>query len=200
MRLNRRRKSRGRDLTVRTSTIDCNNHNAGLERKIEQLELAMLDSQHRLDFSEYRRYSRFDLRRLFSRSLYHTEMIELRRYLRNAAVIFFAASIAACHVTKNVHLVENSDATSRPSRIEVTTRSGSTFFIYQPVVQGDSVRGFSDEARKSPTAIAVSEIANAQTRAVSSGRTALLVFGIVAAVAGTLFILAVMAVSSIDYN
>ena len=126
-------------------------------------------------------------------------MIELRRCLRNAAVIFFTASTAACHVTKNVHLVENSDATSRPSRIEVTTRSGSTFFIYQPVVQTDSVRGFSDEDRKSPTAIAVSEIANARTREVSGGRTALLVFGIVAAALTTLIILAAMAFSTVDY-
>jgi hypothetical protein len=127
-------------------------------------------------------------------------MIELRRCFRNAAVVFFAASSIACHVTKNVQLVENSDATSRPSQIEVTTKSGSTFVIYDPVVQSDSVKGFSDPDRRTPTAIATTSIASAQTRQVSSGRTALLVFGIVAAAVGTLFILAVMAVSSIEYN
>ena len=127
-------------------------------------------------------------------------MIELRRCLRNAVAIFLATAISGCHVTKNVILSENPDATSRPSRIDVTTKSGSTLVIYDPVVQSDSVKGFSDPDRKNPTAIATTEIASAQTRQVSSGRTALLVVGIVAAVVGTLFILAAMAISNITYE
>ena len=126
-------------------------------------------------------------------------MIELRRYLRNAAPIFFVALSSACHVTKKVHLVENSDATSRPSRIEVTTKSGSTFTVYQPVVQSDSVKGFSDPDRTIPTAVATADIAKAQTREMSGGRTALLVFGIVVVTLTTLLLLAAGSIAAVDY-
>lgn len=159
----------------------------------------MLDSQHRLDLGQNRRDASFDRGTFFRRALYHMEMIELRPLLRNAIATLFAVVAVGCHTTKNVNLVENPDATSRPSRIEVLTRSGASVTVYAPVIQRDSVRGFSDETKTTPVTLAVNDIQSARSRQVSGGRTALLVFGIVAAVVGTLFVLAVIAFSDAAY-
>jgi hypothetical protein len=108
-------------------------------------------------------------------------MIELRSLFGNGITAVFAALTIGCHATKNVNLVENPDATSRPSRIDVRMKTGSTVAVYQPVVRQDSLRGFSDESRVAPVTIAVSDIQSARTREFSGGRTALLTIGIVAA-------------------
>ncbi len=126
-------------------------------------------------------------------------MIEPRRQLRNAIVGLCAVFAAGCHTSKNVNLVENPDTTSRPSRIEVVTKSGSAIRVYAPVIERDSLRGYLDEERTNATVLAVSDIQSARSRQVSSGRTAALVVAIVAAAVGTLFVLAIIALSQGDF-
>ena len=106
----------------------------------------------------------------------------------------------ACHVTRNVNLVENPDATSRPSQIEVVTKGGSTIVVYNPVIQRDSLRGYSDHTKATPIVLATTDIQTARTRQLSGGRTAFLVVGIVAAVAGALFIALIIALSNADFE
>jgi hypothetical protein len=127
-------------------------------------------------------------------------MIEPIRQLRNAIAIACALLSLGCHVTRNVNLVENPDAASRPSRIEVITKSGSTVVVYSPVMTGDSVRGFSDQARTNPLVLAASDIQSAKVREVSGGRTAILVAGIVAAVVAALFIALIIALSNAGFE
>ena len=160
----------------------------------------MLDSQHRLYFGENRRDPRFDFRSFFRRALYHIEMIEPGRRLRNAIATVCTVSSMACHVTKNVNLVENPDATSRPSQVEILTKGGSTIVVYDPVVQRDSLRGYSDQGKMSPIVLATSDIQSARTRQLSGGRTALLVTGIVATAIGALFIVAIIVLSNADFE
>lgn len=105
----------------------------------------------------------------------------------------------ACHTTRNVKLVENPDATSRPSQIEVVTRSGATILVYDPVIQRDSLRGYSDRDGKTPTALAVSDIQSAKARQLSGGRTAALVLGLVAAAAAAWVLFIIVALSSADW-
>ena len=106
-------------------------------------------------------------------------MIELRPQFRNAIVGLCACLALGCHTTRNVKLVDNPDATTRPSQIEVLTRSGSRITIFQPVVRQDSVRGYSDEEQSTPVTVATSDILEARTRQFSGGRTALLTIGVV---------------------
>ena len=108
------------------------------------------------------------------------EMIELRLHLRNVVATFFVAITLGCDTTKNVNLVENPDATSRPSQIQVLTKSGARIVVYEPIVREDSVRGYTGAERTTPVIVAVSDIQSARTRQLSGGRTALLTLGIVA--------------------
>lgn len=181
MRLNRRRKSRRRNLTIGTAAIDPQSRTASLRREFDQLQRAVLDPEHRHDLSEYCGDPSLNGWILFRRALYHIEMIEPRPLFRNGIAAVFAALMLGCHATKNVNLVENPDATSRPSRIEVRMKSGSAVVVYQPVVRQDSLRGFSDADGVTPVSLAVSDIQSARTREFSGGRTALLTIGIVAA-------------------
>ena len=127
------------------------------------------------------------------------EMIDLRLQLRNLAAGICAFGAIGCHTTKNVNLVENPDATSRPSRIEVITKGGSRIVVYQPVIQRDSLRGFSDQERTSPVTIAVSDVQSATSREVSGGRTALFVFGLIAAAVAAVFVVLIIALSQVDW-
>src|SRR5689334_17708748 len=114
----------------------------------------MLDPEHRHYLCKYRRYSLLDCSILFQATLYHIEMIELRPRFRNAIAGLCAALAMGCHTTRNVNLVENPDATTRPSRIEVVTKNGSSITVFDPIVRQDSVRGFSDDARTAPVTVA----------------------------------------------
>jgi hypothetical protein len=67
------------------------------------------------------------------------------------------------------------------------------------MIRGDSLRGFSDEARANPTALAVRDIQSARTRQFSGGRTAALALGLVAVAAGALLVFAAIAFSNVDY-
>ena len=159
----------------------------------------MVDPEHWLYFSENGHDACFDFGAFFSRTLYHMEMIDIRRRFRNVVAGICAASAMSCHTTRNVNLVENTDATSRPSRVEVMTRSGSTIVVFDPIVRQDSLRGFSDEERRNPVTLATSDIQNAKTRQLSGGRTALLVFGLIAAIVAGLLIAAIIAFSETNY-
>ena len=128
------------------------------------------------------------------------QMIEPRRQLRNAIATVCAVLSMGCHVTKNVSLVENPDAASRPSEIEVVTKSGSTIVVYSPVISRDSLRGYSDQARATPILLATSDIQVARARALSSGRTAALVVVIVAAAVTALFVAFIIALSNADFE
>jgi len=79
------------------------------------------------------------------------------------------------------------------------TRSGSTIVVFDPIVRQDSLRGFSDEERRNPVTLATSDIQNAKTRQLSGGRTALLVFGLIAAIVAGLLIAAIIAFSETNY-
>jgi hypothetical protein len=104
-----------------------------------------------------------------------------------------------CQTTRNVSLVENPEATSRPSEMNVVTKGGSDIVIYAPVVQRDSLHGFLDEQRTNPTVLAVSDIKTAKSRQFSGGRTAALVVTLVAATLLTLFGLALAAFSEGEF-
>jgi len=128
------------------------------------------------------------------------EMIEPRRPFRNVIATVCAVSTIGCHVTRNVNLVENPDAASRPKEIEVVTRSGSTIVVYSPVIARDSLRGYSDQERATPIVLATSDIQVARARALSGGRTALLVTGIVAAAVAAVFLVFIIILSNVGFE
>jgi len=127
-------------------------------------------------------------------------MIEPIRQLRNAIVTACAIMSMGCHVTRNVNLVENPDAASRPSEIEVITKTGSTVVVYSPVIMRDSLRGYSDKARSTPFVLATSDIQTARARQLSGGRTAVLVVGIVAALVAAWIVVIIVALSNADFE
>ena len=127
-------------------------------------------------------------------------MIEPIRQLRNVIVTASAMVSMSCHVTRNVNLVENPDAASRPSEIEVITKTGSTVVVYSPVIMRDSLRGYSDEARSTPFALATSDIQAARSRQLSGGRTGVLVVGIVAALVAAWIVVIIVALSNADFE
>jgi len=127
-------------------------------------------------------------------------MIEPIRQLRNAIFTACAVMSIGCHVTKNVDLVENPDAASRPSEIEVITKTGSTVVVYSPVIMRDSLRGYSDQARSTPFVLATSDIQSARARHFSGGRTAVLVTGIIAALVAAFIVGIIIVLSNVGFE
>ena len=118
--------------------------------------------------------------------------------LRSTISILFLAGITACHGTRSVTLNVNPDPSTRPTAVEIRTRSGPRFTVYGPEVRNDSVFGWFDEARTKPAALPVSDIESARTRSFSGGKTAGLVVGIMAATLLALFIIAMSTVVVVD--
>ena len=97
------------------------------------------------------------------------------------AVVLSTMLTTSCTTMRNVSLVENPNAATRPERIEVQT-AGRTYAVYSPTVRGDSVHGWNDVNQTKPISFAVSEIQRARARALSTERTvAAVVAGLVGA-------------------
>ena len=118
--------------------------------------------------------------------------------LRSIVAVVSAATTFACQTWKPVTLNENPDPAARPSRIEITSRGGSTSIVYSPVVRGDSLYGWQDRERTVPAAYAVADITTARTRQLSGGRTAALVAGTIVALAVLWAIFVITLISAIE--
>ena len=78
---------------------------------------------------------------------------------------------SSCMTTKNVSLVENPSAATRPTKVEVTSRGG-TYTLNDPVIRGDSLYGWTEGRRNHTVSFAISDIQRVTTQQLSTGRTA----------------------------
>jgi hypothetical protein len=84
--------------------------------------------------------------------------------LRSLIAATVAVCTIGCYSWKPVRLDVNPDASTRPSRIEISTQDRARYTLFSPEVRGDSLHGWFDDSRSKPASFAVIQIVSAQVR------------------------------------
>jgi hypothetical protein len=109
-------------------------------------------------------------------------------FIRKFIGVFAMVATTGCYTMRPVRLDESPAAAIRPESIEVMTKAGVHVRIYEPAVRGDSLHGWYDEQKTRFASYSIDEIATAEVRQLSAGRTAALVVGGGAAAIGVVYL------------
>jgi hypothetical protein len=109
-------------------------------------------------------------------------------FVRKLIAVFAMTTTTGCNTMRPMKLDESSEAASRPESIEVMTRRGVHAVLYAPAVRGDSLHGWYDAEKTRSASYGIDEIATAEVRQLSAGRTAALVVGGGAVVIGVVYL------------
>ena len=111
--------------------------------------------------------------------------------LRSLIAVTVAVWTIGCYSWKPVRLDANPEASTRPSRIEITTKEPARYTVYHPEVRGDSLHGWLDDSRSRPVSFVVSQIAGAEVRKLNVLQVMGVTIGLAAVVVLTLLFLVV---------